>query len=294
MHHSRRSKRGLILSLLSLVALVGAMTLSISLQRHPSRAHAAGAGVPSQGPPFHLVGPKQHYLALGDSLAFGFQPNGDFTHGYVPDLFQILQNEGTKDVKDLGCPGESSTTFINGGCTAPGAPPPPYTQLGAALTYLQANAGKVSPVTLAIGADDLLKDFNPSTCTVTEPKFDNDLATLDTNLTGTILPALLKALTVKGRVTGDIVMMNYYDPFQNICLNSVSFVQTVNQHLANDVSRFGIIVDVFTAFGGATTPNQKICSYTWICSPPPGPDIHPTDLGYSVIANTFAAAIPIN
>ncbi len=33
-----------------------------------------------QGPPFHPVGPKQHYLALGDSLAFGFQPNKDFTH----------------------------------------------------------------------------------------------------------------------------------------------------------------------------------------------------------------------
>src|SRR5579859_2131845 len=33
----------------------------------------------------------QQYLALGDSLAFGFQPNGDFTHGYAVDLFQTLQ-----------------------------------------------------------------------------------------------------------------------------------------------------------------------------------------------------------
>ena len=43
MHCARRSKRGLILSLLSLVALVGAVTLSVSLQGHPSHAHAAGA-----------------------------------------------------------------------------------------------------------------------------------------------------------------------------------------------------------------------------------------------------------
>jgi hypothetical protein len=43
MHHTQRSKRSLILSLLSLVALVGAVTLSISLQGHPSQAHAAGA-----------------------------------------------------------------------------------------------------------------------------------------------------------------------------------------------------------------------------------------------------------
>jgi hypothetical protein len=43
MHRARHSKRSLILSLLSLVALVGALTLSISLQQHPSLAHAAGA-----------------------------------------------------------------------------------------------------------------------------------------------------------------------------------------------------------------------------------------------------------
>lgn len=43
MHRARRSKRRLILSLLSLVALVGAVTLSVSLQRYPSHAHAAGA-----------------------------------------------------------------------------------------------------------------------------------------------------------------------------------------------------------------------------------------------------------
>jgi hypothetical protein len=43
MHHTQRSKRSLILSLLILVALVGAVALSISLQGHPSQAHAAGA-----------------------------------------------------------------------------------------------------------------------------------------------------------------------------------------------------------------------------------------------------------
>jgi hypothetical protein len=43
MHRARHSKRHLILSLLSLVALVGAVTLSVSLQGHPSHAHVAGA-----------------------------------------------------------------------------------------------------------------------------------------------------------------------------------------------------------------------------------------------------------
>src|SRR5439155_2234658 len=36
---------------------------------------------------FALVGPKQHYLALGDSLAFGYQPDLNFDDGYVDDFF---------------------------------------------------------------------------------------------------------------------------------------------------------------------------------------------------------------
>src|SRR6266702_4601141 len=120
-------------------------------------APAALAASHSQGPPFHLVGPKQHYLALGDSLAFGVQPNGDFTHGYVDDLFKILQSEGTKDHLNLGCPGATSTTFIIGGICS--YPPPFASQLAAAVAFLQANAGKVSPVTLDIGANDVLPDL---------------------------------------------------------------------------------------------------------------------------------------
>ena len=254
-------------------------------------AVAPAALAASSAQPNWPTGLKQHYLALGDSLAFGFQPNGDFTHGYVNDLFQMIQSEGVKDVTNLGCPGESSSTFINGGCT--GAPPPPYTQLGAAVAFLQANAGKVSPITLDIGSNDVLPDLASSTCTVNKTKFATDLATLNTNLTGTILPDLKAALTINGRVTGDLVLMNYYDPFQNLCPNTVHFAQRLNDTLADDAKAFGFfIVNVFGAFGGPGVPNPNLCTFTWICSPPPGPDIHPNDTGYSVIANTFAAALP--
>ncbi len=256
-------------------------------------APAALAASNGQGPPLHLFGPKQHYLALGDSLAFGQQPNcvppqvsvPDCTHGYVNDLFQVFQSEGTKDFTNLGCPGETSTSFISGGkCPYPTLTP---SQLDTAVAYLKAHAGKVSPVTLDIGANDMLPDL--SGCTPLS-SFPNDLATINSNLTGTILPALLKALTVNGRVTGSIVMMNYYNPFPQ-CSANPQFVQDFNEFntsLANDVSGFGFIVDVFGAFGGITTPN--ICTYTWICSS--FHDIHPTDQGYSVIANTFEAVIP--
>jgi lysophospholipase L1-like esterase len=249
---------------------------------------AAFASSNSSAQPNWHVRLKQHYLALGDSLAFGFQPNGDFTHGYVTDLFNKLHEEGVKDVLNLGCPGETSSTFIKGGCPAPGGPPLPYTQLAAAVAFLQVHAGKVSPVTLDIGANDVLRDNKPN-CAVDVSGFNADLATLDTNLKGTILPALQGALTVDGRVTGNIVMMNYYDPLQNFCPNTVPFTQMLNKHLAHDVQGFGSIVNVFRAFGGAKTPNPNICTYTWICSK--YQDIHPMNKGYSVIAETFEDAI---
>jgi lysophospholipase L1-like esterase len=270
------------------------LSLALAISLLLAFAPVTLAAVHSQAPSFHLPGPKQYYLALGDSLAYGFQPDGDFSHGYVNDLFQVLQSKGTRDLKNLACPGETSTTFIKGGCPValPGAP----AQLSAAVAFLQVHAGKVSPVTLDIGADDILRDITvtSSGCTLNTARFPADLATLDSNLTGTILPALLRALTVNGRVTGSIVMMNYYDPYQNTCPASLSFAQTLNQHLAADVSRFGAIVNVFGAFGGAATPNPHICTYTWMCAPvtfPFGLNVHPTDQGYSAIARSFAAAI---
>jgi lysophospholipase L1-like esterase len=277
------ARRPMIVSLTLSCFLLLAFTL-IGTLVFSSTKPAAAAGSHSRAS--SLVGPKQHYLALGDSLAFGFQPNGDFTHGYVPDFFkQDLQKDGVKDFLNLGCPGETSTTFINGGCPAAPSSPP---QLASALAYLQANAGTVSPVTLDIGANDTLRDIDPTTCTINQSQFATDLATLHVNLTQVILPQLRAALTVNGQLTGELVMVNYYDPFQNICPNTVPFTQTLNQQLANDVSGFGSIVDVFDAFGGAKVPNPHICKDTWMCAASPlGPNIHPTDKGYELIADTF-------
>lgn len=234
-----------------------------------------------------LVGPKQHYLALGDSLAFGYQPDLNFSHGYVDDFFSNLKSHGVQDVANLGCPGETSVTFLNGKCPYPYLRKFPYigSQLNAALVYLKLHPGQVSPVTLDIGANDLTPAINTSNCTVNQQQFTAALATLDYNLAHIILPQLHAALTVNGHVSGDLVMMNLYDPFQNICPNSVAITQMVNAHLAADMANYGPIVDVFSSFGGANTPNPHICTYTWMCTI--FKDIHATNTGYSVIAATF-------
>ncbi|HLX41774.1 MAG TPA: hypothetical protein VKR42_14670, partial [Ktedonobacteraceae bacterium] len=177
--------------------------------------------------------------------------------------------------------------FLNGNCPYPYLRKYPYlgSQMNAALDYIHDYAGQVSPVTLDIGANDVNGDINPNNCNINQQGFNADLAKVDYNLTQVILPALKQALTINGKMTGDIVMMNYYDPYQNICPNTIPGSEEVNSHLAADVSGFGTIVDVFTAFGGPNVPNHNICSYTWMCSF--FTDIHATTKGYHVIANTF-------
>src|SRR5437660_9325265 len=84
------------------LAVVLAFTFSIS-SSHPAKAAT-------------LVGPKTFYLALGDSLGLGFQPNGDNNHGYADDFFVNLQSHGAKSLENLSCSGETTITMINGGC----------------------------------------------------------------------------------------------------------------------------------------------------------------------------------
>lgn len=264
-----------------LVTLLGvSLALAVSLAMIPGLVRAQSGG---------LVGVKTYYLGLGDSLAFGYQPDFDWSHGYVQQWYPNLQKHGSKSLTNYGCPGETANTFINGGC--------PYwylvhnfyvgAQLSAAVSFIKGHAGQVSPVSLDIGANDLLPDINTSNCTVSS-SWSTDLSTLDGRLKNTILPQLVNALTnsTTHARTGDLVMMDYYDPYQNICPNSVSYVQQLDTTIDNDAAAFNVpVARVFAAFGGPSTPNPNICSYTWMCSI--YNDIHATQAGYGVIAGAY-------
>jgi hypothetical protein len=55
------------------------------------------------------------YLALGDSLAEGFQPNGDLTHGYADQLYAALKaDDPTMQLENLACGGETTSSMISG------------------------------------------------------------------------------------------------------------------------------------------------------------------------------------
>ncbi len=234
-----------------------------------------------------FVGPRSYYLALGDSLAFGYQPNLTFNQGYADDFYANLKTHGTSHFTNLGCPDETTTTFMKGGC--------PYwyirksfyfgSQLNAALSFIKNHAGQVSPVTLDIGANDVLPDINKSDCSISST-WQTDLARFNTNFV-----SIVKQLNTALNGKGDLLVMNYYDPYQNLCAGNpavLADLQVMNSNIAADTAGTSAhVVDVFNAFGGAATPNPNICTYTWMCSS--YNDIHPMPTGYGVIAGAFEA-----
>src|SRR5499427_4365614 len=116
----------------------------------------AGCSAAPRSAPARHKPPVSYYLALGDSLAVGVQPDTAGTSietrsGYADQLYATLRrsHQGLRLVK-LGCPGETTATMINGGlCTYSHG-----SQLAAAASFLHAHRARVSLVTIDIGAND--------------------------------------------------------------------------------------------------------------------------------------------
>jgi lysophospholipase L1-like esterase len=261
-------------------------------------ACAEGAGA--------ATGPS-YYLSLGDSLAQGVQPNASgqsvvTNQGYADDLYSLerLQVRGLRLAK-LGCPGETTTTMIDGGvCTGVYAS---GDQLDDAVAFLQTH--HVALVTLDIGAnnvDDCVVGGTISTSCVTA-----GIATAGKDL-ATILQRLRAAAP-----SVPIVGMNYYDPFlaewlqgpagQLIAEQSVQLNSLFNGVLTADYDAFSVpVADVASSFQttnfspipflGLPVNVGAICTLTWMCAPAPvGPNIHANTAGYWVIAGTLARTI---
>jgi lysophospholipase L1-like esterase len=258
---------------------------------------------------YSLVGARQYYLSLGDSLAYGYQPNEDYNDGYAQDFYGYLQSQGmTEPPTYYGCTGATTTEMVSTpGCSGlvhdsyPSHNGIQDTQLQAAVAFIQQYPGEVSPVTLDIGGDDLNLSHSNSTCEVNNDQQDNtsfgaNLAKMDQNLTQYILPQLVQVLNG----TGDLIVLNYHDHFDYsdppsgttapLCPNAVAYTQQENEHIAADVAQvaqqFGVqipVVDIYSQF-----PPRDLCAYTWWCSS--YQDLHPNNIGYQVMANTIINA----
>jgi len=248
-----------------------------------------------------------YYLALGDSLAIGIQPDADGKYvetnqGYVDDLYALLHAYvPTLQVEKLGCSGETTTSMISG----QGSPCdyPAGSQLGQALLFLQTH--RVDLITIDIGADDVLRCFRLQTAQI-DGCVKTALWTIRSQLAG-ILSAL-RAAAPHALIVG----MNYYDPFlplwifgptgQTLASASLAIMTTFNGALASIYQALQVpMADVAATFRINGTPSRITAAntilalgWTWMSGQPPrGPDVHPNALGYLAIASAFARVIAV-
>lgn len=283
------------------VAITTLATVSLGLVAGP-----ASAG-PSTPPPGAAHAAPSWYVALGDSLAAGFQPGAgdDRTGGYVGAVLEALRgSHPATQLENLACSGETSTTLIAGGrCTgyANGS------QLADALEFLRAHASRTRLVTLSIGANDVTPCLaNPATVTTC-------VGTRIQVLSGNLARVLTEVHAASPGA--QIVVSNQYNPFLASWLQPatrpLAALTTTLQGMLNDALAsvtssalppgVGRTADVAGAFQSTDTalvafpplgqvPRNVavICQLTWMCV---GGDIHAKNAGYAVIATAVIAEL---
>jgi lysophospholipase L1-like esterase len=274
------------------------------------------------------------YLALGDSLAYGYHQAqfqeelkakgsvdpAKFDDGYVDDFGAALRlfDRRLQIVND-GCPGETTETMIHGSgspgyCAGgpTGTPFPksflhhPYagTQLEDALAI--AKEGGVGTITLDIGANDILQFLGstcgfPATFTCSQGQIEAEIGHVVGNV-GFIL-AQLRAAAPKAR----IVFVSQYNPYPAVLQpegTGDGTVEALNSALKATAANFGVAfantaraINFSGTHGGPESKDiRTVCAFTAMCPggtfnpASPEADIHPTKLGYAVMAGVVGAA----
>jgi lysophospholipase L1-like esterase len=257
----------------------------------------AGALAASSAP----AAPQAYYLALGDSMAYGFQPAkarkglppSRFNTGYV-DVFasRLRVLAPGIHVVNYGCPGESLVTFGEGGCPAvaegiglhdtfSGA------QLGAALGFLRAHPGQVSPITITLWGNDIAgfeeRCHNKLRCI--RKRAPHALASLGSRLRSII--AQLRAAAPGA----EIIATGAWN-FEVNRLARVAFLyRALDKRIKRASRRAGAGVadtrPIFNPRGSIAAKRARICALTFMCSQG---DPHPKDAGYRAMAKAFLAA----
>lgn len=253
-------------------------------------------------PPAHAATPgpaPQYYLALGDSLAAGYQPGqgDDKTGGYVG---QVAAKVGSgAPLTNLACSGETSVSYLDNSRCFPGS-----SQDAAAVQFLKGKAGTPGVITIDIGANDVQVCVKGGQ--LDPPCLQKGLDAVSANL-----PKILAHLKAAAP-DAQIIVANYYNPFLALYLNestraiavaSVQIQSSFNGIIAKAAQGAGAdLADVATRFrsddltdmttlpGVGTVPVNValICTWTWMCTKG---DIHANDTGYTQMAQVVIAQL---
>lgn len=288
------------LALLTGAALAAAALIPVT------GASAAAAGGHSGHHPVKKSRVQLHdsgrYLALGDSVAFGYTPpatttpsryaEAGFFVSYPQDVAKAL---GLK-LSNASCPGETTTSFISAtaqsnGCESSLGGGPGYrtayplhvnyrgTQLNYALGYLKAHPD-TSLVTLEIGANDafLCQETTADNCaSESAPVFANIASGVGT---------ILRALRNNAHYTGAIALVTYYSTdYRSLLQNALTHQLNLAVSDAAYANKVTVIngfnaLYVYAAYAGGDT-----CRAGLLVKLPDGTcNVHPTPFGHLVLA----------
>jgi lysophospholipase L1-like esterase len=278
-------------------------------------AASAAAKPKATAKPLPVV-PGTRYLALGDSVTFGYMessvvpaPNYHNAATFVgyPELVGSALHI---KVANAACSGETSSSLINpkaqsNGCeNSPGHPGVGYrtqfplhvnykgSQLAFALSYLKAHKN-VSLVSLMIGANDFFvcQETTADGCATTAEQ--NAVAAKVTSNIHTILGSIRK----KAHYTGQIAIVNYYSlnysvaavNAQSQLLNKVQDAAAKPYHVVI-ADGYGELQQGAAHFGGSTCSAGLI---TELNNTPGKCGIHPSIAGQSLLALSVEKAVKL-
>jgi lysophospholipase L1-like esterase len=267
-----------------------------------------GAMLLTTGSAGAATAPTKYYLALGDSVAFGYTP----PQVTPPQWYQHARNFkgypeylapwfGLTDV-NASCPGETSSSFLDvtaqsNGCENSIGSDLGYRdayplhvhynsdQLTYATHFLATNGSATKLVSINIGANDLFVCQSTTSDQCTGADFPATLNTIAQNLT-----TILHGLRATG-YHGKLVVLAYYsisytDPIQ------VAGTTLLNNTLSSVAHQFhAIVADGYNAFKQASGASGDPCAAGLLIPLPGGGcNIHPTALGHVILANEIAKA----
>ncbi|HET7420681.1 MAG TPA: SGNH/GDSL hydrolase family protein [Candidatus Dormibacteraeota bacterium] len=270
------------------LVLLGAMVLLV--------AAAAPASAESEG---------HSYLALGDSIPFGFNPAlWSDASNFVGFPEIVAQRLNVEDV-NASCPGEATGSFISltgtdNGCrdyrfalNEPLHVDYAGAQLAFAVAYL-ASHKRTRLVTLMLGANDLgrwLTDCGQvppgPTCAL---GFDGMLAVMRSNLD--LIFTKLRATGYTGLIVAvNYPALNYKDPF------FVDLALALDSQIEAAAANHGVLIasEFEAAAQASASANGDICAagLQLPAFPPgtPGCDIHPSAKGRDLLAETVMNSV---
>jgi lysophospholipase L1-like esterase len=256
--------------------------------------------------------PVTLYLAVGDSLAAGYQPSNpgdrtDRTGGYAGPVRAGLAAEQPRSrapqLVNLGCPGETTETLARGGlCHYPAG-----SQLADAVALLrrQPDDAAQTVVTVQIGANDVQRCVRLA---LPAPAVDEGCLAAGLEAVRTNLPAALRRLR-EAAPRARIVVLDYYNPFviasvlgeqgERLAEVSAQGQRRLNAEIASAAKRVDApVADVSGAFARPSATSNatqgaalgSVCEWTWACAVPP--DVHATTAGYTAMAQAVLRALP--